>query len=114
MKYFEEKKDVANWYLFTDREWSGLSDYCFGYLRSLPDEPFDPIAQTDFIDPVIQLTAWEHAGLLFGAGWRVLLKVQSGPRPSPIIYQLKPGDLQEPHPREVKLANENEPNLSLN
>lgn len=94
LQYLELTQDVNHWYRFTESSYSGLRESYFWYIRTLPETPFDPIAQSDTIDSSIQLKAWEHAGLLFGAEAGFRLGVKEGPLPSPIIYQLSPGDLQ--------------------
>lgn len=83
--FLREKKDLANWFRFTDEVYTQLSDVDFSYIRALDEKSFDPIAQTDHVDPCVQQEIWEQAGLLFAATRRVKLEVVEGAVPSPII-----------------------------
>lgn len=95
IEYLEEEKHNMNWYRFTEKRYRGIPEYLFSYIRSLSQTPFDPIAQSDFVDPDVLLEAFEVAGRLFGAETSVKLGVEPGPTPSPIIYQLGFGDLTD-------------------
>lgn len=80
-----------------------FSEDCFCYIRSLSEKPFDPIGQTDTVDPGVQTSVWEKTGLLFATGKHggmVRLEIHNGAVPSPIIHELKPGDLRDKDSRD--------------
>lgn len=62
---------------------SELRECDFHFIRSLKRTPFDPIAQSNVVDPVVRLKAWERAGLLAAAPARVHLTVKEIPVPPP-------------------------------
>lgn len=55
------------------------------FIRGLSETLFDPIAETDVINPEVQQKTWEKIGLFFASGKYTSLMVIDGPVPVPIV-----------------------------
>lgn len=92
LEYLEDSENLDHWYRFTDEMDSELDECHMRFIRSLSPKPFDPIAQTDMIDPEVQLKVWERAGILASAPVSVHLKVEIGHTPPPLLVGLIPAE----------------------